>query len=94
MRKYKRRVVFVEHRIHTNFGMAAEFPEQGSGASFQSASNVCDAFRVRVSRFGVTGSIDRSTNVRVRREITEHRTCMNVGMAQACRPCETMRREY
>ena len=74
MRKYKRRVVFVEHSNHNNFGMAAEFPEQGSGASFQSASNLCDAFRVRVSMFEVTGYIDRTTNVRVRREITVHRT--------------------
>ena len=31
------------HRIHNEFGRAAEFPEQGSGASMISASQLCDA---------------------------------------------------
>jgi len=41
--KYKGRVVFGGHRIHDEHGLAAEFPEQGSGASFLSASKLCDA---------------------------------------------------
>jgi hypothetical protein len=41
--KYKGRVVFGGHRIHDENGLAAEFPEQGSGASFLSASKLCDA---------------------------------------------------
>ena len=42
-RRYKGRVVFGGHRIHDEFGLAAEFPEQGSGASMISASKLCDA---------------------------------------------------
>ena len=42
-RKYKGRVVFGGHRIHDEYGLAAEFPDQGSGASFLSASKLCDA---------------------------------------------------
>ena len=42
-RRYKGRVVFGGHRIHDEFGLAAEFPEQGSGASMTSASELCDA---------------------------------------------------
>ena len=42
-RRYKGRVVFGGHRIHDEFGLAAEFPEQGSGASMVSASKLCDA---------------------------------------------------
>ena len=42
-RRYKGRVVFGGHRIHDEYGLAAEFPEQGSGASFLSASKLCDA---------------------------------------------------
>ena len=42
-RRYKGRVVFGGHRIHYEFGLAAEFPEQGSGASMISASKLCDA---------------------------------------------------
>ena len=42
-REYKGRVVFGGHRIHDEFGLAAEFPEQGSGASMISASKLCDA---------------------------------------------------
>ena len=41
-RRYKGRVVFGGHRIHDEFGLAAEFPEQGSGASMISASKLCD----------------------------------------------------
>ncbi len=41
--KYKGRVVFGGHRIHDENCLAAEFPEQGSGASFLSASKLCDA---------------------------------------------------
>ena len=41
--KYKGRVVFGGHRIHDEHGLASEFPEQGSGASFLSASKLCDA---------------------------------------------------
>ena len=39
-RRYKGRVVFGGHRIHDEFGFAAEFPEQGSGASMISASKL------------------------------------------------------
>ena len=35
--------MFGGHRIHDEFGLAAEFPEQGSGASMISASKLCDA---------------------------------------------------
>ena len=42
-RRYKGRVVFGGHRIHDEFGLAAEFPEQGSGAAMISASKLCDA---------------------------------------------------
>ena len=42
-RRYKGRVVFGGHRIHDEFGLAADFPEQGSGASMISASKLCDA---------------------------------------------------
>ena len=42
-RRYKGRVVFGGHRIHDEFGLAAEFPEQGSGACMISASKLCDA---------------------------------------------------
>ncbi len=42
-RRCKGRVVFGGHRIHDEFGLAAEFPDQGSGASFISASKLCDA---------------------------------------------------
>ena len=42
-RRYKGRVVFGGHRFHDEFGLAAEFPEQGSGASMISASKLCDA---------------------------------------------------
>ena len=42
-RRYKGRVVFGGHRIHDELGLAAEFPEQGSGASMISASKLCDA---------------------------------------------------
>ena len=42
-RRCKGRVVFGGHRIHDEFGLAAEFPEQGSGASMISASKLCDA---------------------------------------------------
>ena len=42
-RRYKGRVVFGGHRIHDKFGLAAEFPDQGSGASMISASKLCDA---------------------------------------------------
>ena len=41
--KYKGRAVFGGHRIHDEHGLAAEFPEQGSGASFLTASKLCDA---------------------------------------------------
>ena len=41
--KYKGRVVFGGHRIHDEYGLAAEFPEQGSGASMLAASKLCDA---------------------------------------------------
>ena len=40
--KYKGRVVFGGHRIHDEYGLAAEFPEQGSGASFLTSSKLCD----------------------------------------------------
>ena len=43
MRKYKGRVVFGGHRVFDEFGLAAEFPDQGSGASFLTASKLCDA---------------------------------------------------
>ena len=42
-RKYKGRVVFGGHRVFDEFGLAAEFPDQGSGASFLTASKLCDA---------------------------------------------------
>ena len=42
-RRYTGRVVFGGHSIHDEFGLAAEFPEQGSGASMISASKLCDA---------------------------------------------------
>jgi hypothetical protein len=42
-RRYKGRVVFGGRRIHDEFGLAAEFPEQGSGASMISASKPCGA---------------------------------------------------
>ena len=42
-RRYKGRVVFGGHRIHDEYGLAAEFPDQGSGASMISASKLCDA---------------------------------------------------
>ena len=42
-RRYKGRVVFGGHRIHDEYGLAAEFPEQGSGASFFSVPKLCDA---------------------------------------------------
>ena len=42
-RRHKPRVVFGGHRIHDEFGLAAEFPEQGSSASMTSASKLCDA---------------------------------------------------
>ena len=41
--RYKGRVVFGGHRIHDEFVLAAEFQEQGSGASMISASKLCDA---------------------------------------------------
>ena len=41
--KYKGRVVFGGHRVFDEFGLAAEFPDQGSGASFLTASKLCDA---------------------------------------------------
>ena len=34
--------MFGGHRIHDEFGLAAGFPEQGSGASMVSASKLCD----------------------------------------------------
>ena len=42
-RKYKGRVVYGGHRVFDEFGLAAEFPDQGSGASFLTASKLCDA---------------------------------------------------
>ena len=42
-RKCKGRVVFGGHRVFDEHGLAAEFPDQGSGASFLSASKLCDA---------------------------------------------------
>ena len=42
-RRYKGRVVFGGHRIHDEVGLAAEFPEQGSGTSMISAPKLCDA---------------------------------------------------
>lgn len=42
-RKYKGRVVFGGHRVFDDFGIAAEFLDQGSGASFLTASKLCDA---------------------------------------------------
>ena len=42
-RRYNGRVVLGGHRIHDEFGLSAEFPEQGSGASMISASKLCDA---------------------------------------------------
>ena len=50
--KYKGRVVFGGHRIHDEHGLAAEFPEQGSGASFLSASKLCDAVFLLPGRHG------------------------------------------
>ena len=40
--KYKGRVVFGGHRIHDEYGLAAEFDGQGSGTSSLTASNFCD----------------------------------------------------
>ena len=40
---YNGRVVFGGHGIQDEHGLAAEFPEQGSGASFLSTSKLCDA---------------------------------------------------
>ena len=50
--KYKGRVVFGGHRIHDEHGLAAEFPEQGSGASFLSASKLCDAVSLLPGCYG------------------------------------------
>ena len=40
--KYKGRVVFGGHMIRDEYGLEAQFPEQGSGASFFTASKFCD----------------------------------------------------
>ena len=40
------------HRIHDEHGLAAEFPEQGSGASFLSASKLCDAVSLLPGCYG------------------------------------------
>ena len=42
-RRYKGRVVFGGHRVQDEYGLAAEFPDQGSGASFLTPSKLCDA---------------------------------------------------
>ena len=41
-RKYKGRVVFGGNNVRDEFGLAAAFPEQGSGASFATASKLLD----------------------------------------------------
>ena len=41
-RRYKRRVVFGGHMIRDEYGLEAQFPEQGSGASFVTASKLLD----------------------------------------------------
>ena len=42
-RKYKGRVVFGGNDVRDEFGLAAAFPEMGSGASFATASKLLDA---------------------------------------------------
>ena len=42
-RKFKGRVVFGSNNVHDEHGLAAMFPEQGSGASYASASKLLDA---------------------------------------------------
>ena len=43
LRKYKGRVVFGGNNVRDEYGLAAMFPEQGSGASFATASKLLDA---------------------------------------------------
>ena len=50
--KCKGRVFFGGHRIHVKHGLAADFPERGSGASFLSASKLCDAVSLLPVRSG------------------------------------------
>ena len=41
-RKHKGRVVFGGHQVRDEFGLEATFTDQGSSASFLSASKACD----------------------------------------------------
>ena len=46
LRRYKGRVVFQGNNVRDEFGMQALFPDQGSGASFMTASRVMDAISI------------------------------------------------
>ena len=46
LRKYKGRVAFQGNNVRDEFGMQALFPDQGSGASFMTASRVMDAISI------------------------------------------------
>ena len=46
LRKYKGRVVFQGNNVRDEFCMQALFPDQGSGASFMTASRVMDAISI------------------------------------------------
>ena len=52
LRKYKGRVVFGGNNVRDEYGLAALFPEQGSGASFATASKLLDAVSLLPGCFG------------------------------------------
>ncbi len=51
-RKYKGRVVFGGNNVRDEFGLAAAFPEMGSGASFATASKLPDAVALLPGNYG------------------------------------------
>ena len=51
-RKYKGRVVFGGNNVRDEFGLAAAFPEQGSGASFATASKLPDVVSLLLGNYG------------------------------------------
>ena len=52
LRKYKGRVVLWGKHVRDEYGLAAMFPEQGSGASFATASKLLDAVSLLPGCFG------------------------------------------